>query len=135
MVFSLGRAVRAGFGALSDADLGSFARAAELFELLASGDDAVPERPDGLMFSGGGYLDALHIIQGRADGDQLEDYARSLARALRTIIERQSVSDEDRPVLESLRDLFAEVGEATLSRAGELSVPQEAHWPSLRQAI
>ena len=67
----------------------------------------------------------MHIVQGRADDDQFEEYARHLAALLRGIIERRSVSDDEKPPLESLRDLFAEVGEATLSRAGELSLPQK----------
>jgi hypothetical protein len=135
MVFSLGRAVREPNG-LADDDLASFAHAAELFELLASDDKAVPDRPDGMMFSAGGYLDALHVVQDRADEGQIEEYAGRLAQVLRNVIAHRSVSDEDGPVLESLRDLFAEVGEATLSRAGDLSLPREAHWPTpLRQAI
>lgn len=135
MVFSLGRALRERDTKLADKDLRCFAVAAELFELLATDETTVPDRTDGMMFSASGYLDALHAVQGRAEGDQPEEYAGGLAGVLRTVIERGSVSQAERPALESLRELFAEVGEATLSRAGELSLPQEAHWPPLRQAI
>lgn len=133
MVFSLGRAMRA--PALTTDDLAVFERAASLFDLLASDDVTVPDRTEGMMLSTGGFLDAMHVVAVRAGGDELEAYARRLAELLRGIIDRGRVSAEEEPQLQSLRDLFAEVGEATLSRASELSLPRETHWPPMRQAI
>jgi hypothetical protein len=134
MVFSLGRALRDN-APLPDQDRQTLAHAAELFELLASDETTVPEETGGMMFSASGYLDALHAVEGRAAGHQPEQYAGGLAGVLRGVIQRGTVADEERPVLESLREMFAEVGEATLSRAGDLSVSQESHWPLVRQAI
>lgn len=136
MVFSLGRTLREEVGArLPDEDLHCFAAAATLFELLASDAATIPDSPDGMMFSPSGYLDALHAVQGRAEGERPEEYASEVAHVLRTVIDRGAIAEDERPILESLRELFAEVGEVTLSRAGELSLPQEAHWPPMRQAI
>jgi hypothetical protein len=138
MVFSLGRAVREGDAGVTDADLAVFDRAAQLFECLVNEDDALPEHSNEMMFDSSGYLDALQVVQQHADGDQdvFEEYAHRLIALLREVIERRAVAGADEKLLlESLRDLFAEVGEATLSRAGELSLPQEQHWLTLRQAI
>lgn len=135
MVFSLGRALRERSGTVLPAeDLRSFADAASLFEWLASDTQTPPVRSDG-MFTSGGYLDALRVVQGRAKGAHVERYAQRLATLLRTVVERQSVAEGEEDALEALRDLFADVGELTLSRAGELSLSQETHWPPMRQAI
>lgn len=133
MVFSIGRTLRE--GSVQQDDIRSFRSAADLFELLARDDVGVPDTVETMTFSAGGYLDALRAVQDHAEEGQLEDYAARMESLLRTVADRAEVLQEERDELESLRDLFAEVGEVTLSRAGELSLPQEAHWPQLRQVI
>ena len=135
MVFSLGRAMRSGEQGLDEADLSVLGRAAQLFELLAGNDETIPDQLGGMMFDPRGYLNVLQVVQHRAQGDQLEDYARRVTELLYAVIERRSVAPEETEALERLRALFTEVGETTLARAGELSLPQESHWPPLRQAI
>jgi hypothetical protein len=132
MVFSLGRVLR---DELNDEDLEVLARAAELFEQLGSDEASLGPESPGAMFRQSSYLDALQVVEHRVEGeDEIEGYTRHLAELLRRVIERRGAREEESPVLESLRDVFVEVGEATLARAGDLSLPQTAHWPPARQA-
>jgi len=133
MVFSLGHAL---YGpALEDEDFECFTVAAALFELIADGVPRMPQPSHGMLFSASGFLNALHVVEQRSNGEGVEDYARQTSESLRRIVAARDVPNEDRPILEPLRELFAEVGEVTLSQAGELSLPEEAYWPPIRQAI
>lgn len=132
MIFALGRVVRS--EDLEDEDRSVIERAKQLFEMMASPDVVVPDRIDAMMINPGSYLDALHVVETRAGHADVEAYAGHLAELLQRLVDQEQVSDNERAELGSLRELFAEVGEATLSRAGELSLPQDSPWPRMRQA-
>jgi len=66
-----------------------------------------------------GYLDALHVVELQA-GDDLHERASRYTTLLTRAVDGQ-LSDDERGELAGLRDLLISVGEATLSRANELS--------------
>lgn len=131
MVFVLGRALRA--EPLRDEDVRALERARRLFELMANEEVIVLDKTDDRMLNDDTYLDALHVVEVRAGGADVDESARRYAELLQKV-QRGEINVKEREELSALRELFAEVGETTLSRAGELSRPrQEPPWRRMRQ--
>lgn len=132
MVFALGRAIRG--EALDVSDLPLLERAKQLFELMASEDVIVVDHHHDRMLNDASYLDALQVVELSLEGADVEDFAQRLVTLLNQVV-AGNVTDNEREALVALRELFSEVGEATLARAGELSRPrQETSWQLMRPA-
>ncbi len=132
MVFALGRALRS--EELRPDDVLACERARQLFELMTREDVIVLDSAHDRMLNDESYLDALHVVELRAHGE-LEDVARRYVELLERLA-TEGVSDEERADLTAMRELFIELGEATISHANELSRPrQEPSWPQTRHAI
>jgi hypothetical protein len=134
MVFALGRVMRSDDFRPDPADLPVLERARHLFELMTTEDVIVLDQSEDRMLNNDSYLDALHAVQLRA-GPEVAEYAQRYVDLLQNVI-NGTISEEQRADLDALQELFAEVGEITMSRASELSRPrQEPSWRRMRQAI
>lgn len=133
MVFALGRVIRS--EPLHADDAPALEHARQLFELMTKEEVIVLDSADDRMLNDDSYLDALHVVELRAEGAEVEQYAQHNVDLLRRVVDGQ-ITDEERVELAAVRELFAEVGETTLSHANELSRPrQEPSWRRMRQAI
>ena len=133
MVFVLGRVLRSDAPQPDDSE--TLAQARRLFELMSEEKVIVLDRSDDRMFSDESYLDALHVVELRAKGAEAEDCARRYAELLQKAATPGEIDDDERMGLAALRDLFADVGETTLSRANELCRPwQESPWQIMQPA-
>ncbi len=131
MVFALGRFLRS--EPLQPDDVRAIERARLLFELMTKEDVIVLDTTADRMLNDESYLDALHVVELRAEGGKAEIQAQRYVELLQ-IVESGAVTDTERSELAALRELFSEVGEATLLRASELSRPrQEPTWLPMRQ--
>ena len=125
-VMALGRVIRS--EPLRYEDLRVVADARRLFELMATEDVLVVETLEDQMLTDESSLDALRVVE-LQEGDGLHDRAQRYVELLQKVIDGSIEEKEERSELESLRALFVEVGEATLSRANELSrAYQEPSW-------
>jgi hypothetical protein len=132
MVLALGRAMNG--NDLTEDDLDAIAAARRLFERMTEEDVIVIEGPEDRMLNDESYLDALHVVQLQTGGAEIEPAVRRYVDLLEKLINDQ-ISEEQREELTSLRDLFVEVGEMTLSRANELSrTRQDPSWRPMRLA-
>lgn len=66
------------------------------------------------------YLDAFRAVRLQAPEQPAQEYLKSLADALKRVIDNGKVEDEDRSNLEEVQSFFTCVGEVTLARANEL---------------
>jgi hypothetical protein len=130
MVFTLGRVVRQ--EELLPDDEAVLEAARQLFELMATEDVIVINVAGNRMINDDSYLDALHVFErtGEDVEARADRYVELLSKAA-----NGTVTSEEREELSALRELFAEVGEATLARANDLSRPhQEPSWQLMRPA-
>jgi hypothetical protein len=130
MVFTLGRVVRG--EELRPEDKTVLEAARQLFELMATEDVIVLDVAGDRMLNDESYLDALRVFE--HPGEDVEEQAKRYVELL-TKAANGGITREERDELSALRDLFAEVGEATLARANELRRPrQEPSWRLMRPA-
>jgi hypothetical protein len=133
MVFTLGRVIRK--QPLLPEDQAALESAQRLFDLMADEDVVVIDVAGDRMLNDESYLEALHVVEHRgAEGEAVEQQAKRYAELLRKVARNERLSDDELRELAAMRELFSEVGEATLARASELSQPhQEPSWQLMRQ--
>jgi hypothetical protein len=85
-------------------------------------DDARRSHRLGQLGSRSSAIDALHAVQARMPGEDIQEHVVPLADAVRKVLEGTSVAAHTAE-LESVRDLFTLLGEMEVSRVTNLSRP------------
>jgi hypothetical protein len=131
-VMALGRAIRS--EPLRDEDVRALEQAQQLFALMATQDVVVVDAFDNTMLTDESYLDAVRVVELREDDGELQERAARYVELIRSALDGDVAGIEDE--LANLRELFAAVGEATLTRANEISrASQESSWRPAHQLI
>jgi hypothetical protein len=85
-------------------------------------DDVRPPRRLGQLGSKSSAIDALRAIQVRMPGEDVQEYVKPLADAVRKVLAGEPLAAHLAEV-ESVRDLFASLSEMEVSRVTNLSRP------------
>ena len=135
LVLAAGKVLRA--AALSKSDRATLDLGRRLLEALSAPLDDLPLIEGlGHLSSKNSTLDAIQAMQGRFPGEDIAEHVVPLADALRAVLEAESGRDErdtagarvaeqyaDR--LREIRDLFASIGEAEVTRVTNLARPRQ----------
>lgn len=125
VVLALGRLINSRTAEPTDRD--TLQLAAQLLEGLGTPVDS-PAPPSGQrQLAGENALDALAAVESEAAEADVEDFIRPLAEAL-----KQSLKSNAKPevaALETLRRVFAAIGDAEVSRVSRLSRPRSPSLP------
>ena len=135
LVLTTGKVLRA--DALSDDDRRTLAFGRRLLEALGTPlDDVPPIEGLGQLSSKNSALDAIKAMQVRFPGDDIGKHVVPLAEALRAVLEADSAKGKRETALASvleryadrlreIRDLFATIGEAEVTRVTNLARPRQ----------
>jgi hypothetical protein len=85
-------------------------------------DDVRPPHRLGHLGSKSSAIDALHAVQMRVPGEDVQEYVKPLADAMREVLAGAPVATHTTEI-ESVRDLFASLSEMEVSRVTNLSRP------------
>jgi hypothetical protein len=85
-------------------------------------DDVRPSHRLGQLGSKSSAIDALHAVQLRVPGEDVQEYVKPLADAVRKVLDGTPITTHTAEI-ESVRDLFASLGEMEVSRVTSLSRP------------
>jgi hypothetical protein len=124
VVLALGRLIRS---SVSTSDKDTLQRARLLLESLVSPVDS-PALPSGQRrLAGENALDALAAVESEAAEADVEEFIRPLADALKESLKGSAASHVTE--IETLRRVFAAIGDAEVSRVSRLSRPRSPSAP------
>jgi hypothetical protein len=133
MVLALGRAHRS--ESLTARDKRAITKARDLFARMASTDVVLLGSQGSRMLDDGSYFDALEVVEVEANGGSIEERANRYADVLTKLLNDADRTPEDDNDIQTLRNLFSELGETVLARSTEAArAPQDVTWRPTRQA-